>query len=145
MAMNVGSDADDEIMSEINTTPLVDVMLVLLIIFLITIPVVTTSIKVDLPKAATGEETAASTLAITLTRDGSLFVNGKATTEEGLILAVQEGKAKQADIQALIAADQDVSHGRVVRVLDLVQSNGVSRFAINIEPSAEGSSAPGGR
>ncbi|MEN9550230.1 MAG: Biopolymer transport protein ExbD, partial [Pseudomonadota bacterium] len=50
MAMSVGSDKDDEIMNEINTTPLVDVMLVLLIIFLITIPVVTTSIKVDLPK-----------------------------------------------------------------------------------------------
>jgi len=50
MSMNVGSEKDDEIMSEINTTPLVDVMLVLLIIFLITIPVVTTSIKVDLPK-----------------------------------------------------------------------------------------------
>ena len=50
MAMNVGSEGDDEIMSQINTTPLVDVMLVLLIIFLITIPVVTTSIKVDLPK-----------------------------------------------------------------------------------------------
>ncbi len=50
MAMSVGSEKDDEIMNEINTTPLVDVMLVLLIIFLITIPVVTTSIKVDLPK-----------------------------------------------------------------------------------------------
>ncbi len=50
MAMNVGSDAEDEIMSQINTTPLVDVMLVLLIIFLITIPVVTTSVKVELPK-----------------------------------------------------------------------------------------------
>lgn len=53
MSMNIGSEKDDEIMSEINTTPLVDVMLVLLIIFLITIPVVTTSIKVDLPKEKT--------------------------------------------------------------------------------------------
>jgi biopolymer transport protein ExbD len=50
MAMNVGSEGEDEIMSQIDTTPLVDVMLVLLIIFLITIPVVTTSIKVDLPQ-----------------------------------------------------------------------------------------------
>ncbi len=51
MAMNVGADAEDEIIGQINTTPLVDVMLVLLIIFLITIPVVTTSVKVNLPKS----------------------------------------------------------------------------------------------
>ena len=74
MAINLGSDKDDEIMSEINTTPLVDVMLVLLIIFLITIPVVTTSIKVDLPKEKnTVRETKPENVIISVDVKGKIF------------------------------------------------------------------------
>ena len=75
MAMSVGSDKDDEIMNEINTTPLVDVMLVLLIIFLITIPVVTTSIKVDLPKEKNlVRETKPETVIISVDVKGKIFL-----------------------------------------------------------------------
>ena len=75
MAMNVGADAEDEIMSEINTTPLVDVMLVLLIIFLITIPVVTTSIKVDLPKEKNVvRETKPENVIISVNAAGKIFL-----------------------------------------------------------------------
>lgn len=75
MSMNIGSDKDDEIMSEINTTPLVDVMLVLLIIFLITIPVVTTSIKVDLPKEKNlVRETKPETVIISVDVKGKIFL-----------------------------------------------------------------------
>jgi biopolymer transport protein ExbD len=73
--MNIGSEKDDEIMSEINTTPLVDVMLVLLIIFLITIPVVTTSIKVDLPKEKNlVRETKPETVIISVDVKGKIFL-----------------------------------------------------------------------
>ena len=75
MSMNIGSEKDDEIMSEINTTPLVDVMLVLLIIFLITIPVVTTSIKVDLPKEKNlVRETKPETVIISVDVKGKIFL-----------------------------------------------------------------------
>ena len=75
MSMNIGSEKDDEIISEINTTPLVDVMLVLLIIFLITIPVVTTSIKVDLPKEKNlVRDTKPETVIISVDVKGKIFL-----------------------------------------------------------------------
>ena len=75
MGMNVGSDSDDETINAINTTPLVDVMLVLLIIFLITIPVVTTSVKVDLPKQTnTVRETKPENVIISVDKAGKIFL-----------------------------------------------------------------------
>ena len=135
MASRLGTEEDD-IIADINVTPLVDVTLVLLIIFMVTATyIVTPSIQVNLPKAASGDEGQTSTLAIVLTRDGRLYLNGEETTEEALERAVfQEHEADPA-VQAIISADKDVSHGHVVRLIDLVKSNGVSRFAINIDPS----------
>ena len=75
MAMPIGAQDEDEILSTINTTPLVDVMLVLLIIFLITIPVVTTSIKVDLPKESNVQrETTPETVIISVDKAGHIFL-----------------------------------------------------------------------
>jgi biopolymer transport protein ExbD len=125
------------IIAEINVTPLVDIMLVLLIIFMLTANLIAKqAIEVDLPRASQSTTLNPTTLAITLTRDGILYLNGQPTTPTGLREAVQAAVAKDPKTQAIIAGDKAVSHGRVVWVLDVVKSLGVGSFAIQIDPTA---------
>jgi len=138
MAGGANLDDDDGIV-DINVTPLVDVMLVLLIIFMVASTyIVKPSIEVDLPKAATGGETLDTTLSIVIGSKGELFLNGEEATEDSIIRRCQEISKKDKDAQAIIAADKRTSHGAVVRIIDLVRLNGVRRFAINIEPQEQG-------
>ncbi len=124
------------IIVEINVTPLVDIMLVLLIIFMLTAHLIAKQvIEVDLPRASQSTATPPTTLAITLTRDGDLYLNDKPVTPDGLRAAVKDAIAKDPKTQAVIAGDKAVSHGRVVWVLDVVKSLGVTQFAIQIDPS----------
>ena len=124
------------IVTDINVTPLVDIMLVLLIIFMLTANLIAKqAIEVELPKAAQGSTPTPTTLAVTLTRDGTLYLNGKPVTAEELRAEVKAAIAKDPKTQAIIAGDKDVSHGRVVWVLDVVKSLGVVSFAIQIDPT----------
>jgi len=125
------------IIADINVTPLVDIMLVLLIIFMLTANLIAKqAIEVDLPRASQSTTLNPTTLAITLTRDGTLYLNGRPTTPLALREAVQAAVAKDPKTQAVIAGDKAVSHGRVVWVLDVVKSLGVGSFAIQIDPTA---------
>jgi len=131
------------IITDINVTPLVDIMLVLLIIFMLTANLIARqAIEVELPKASQSTSVNPTTLAVTLTREGAIYLNGKPTTAQALRDAVREAVAKDPKTQAVISGDKSVSHGRVVWVLDVVKSLGVSSFAIQIDPSAM--MAPGG-
>ena len=127
--------------TDINVTPLVDITLVLLIIFMVTAPMIVNnpSIKVELPKAATGDETLKSTLALTLSRaaDGSvgLYANGEKTTEDAVKTMIPDLLSKNKDLQAIIAADRGISYGEVVHIVDLVKSLGVHKFALNTDPN----------
>lgn len=133
MAASAKWDDDDGI-NEINVTPLVDVMLVLLVIFLVaSIYIVKDAIEVDLPKAASAGETLDTTLAIVIDREGRLYLNGRPTPDELIGQACKQASEKDANAQAMIAADQNVKHGDVIRVIDLVRSNGLTRFAINVK------------
>lgn len=135
MAGRLGGD-EDEIIADINVTPLVDIMLVLLIIFMVTATyIINPSIKVNLPKAASGDQTENSMLAIVMDKDQQLFLNGKPTNEAQLVAAVQNARQSKAEVHAIISADQAVSHGAVIRLIDLIKLNGVSHFAININPA----------
>ena len=128
---------DDEMITDINVTPLVDIMLVLLIIFMLTANlIIAPSIKVDLPNAATGEGSEPSTIALTMTKDNKLYLNGKESTEEAVKAYIPGEVAKKPDLQAIIAADKEVSHGTVIHMIDLVRVLGISKFALNIEPQA---------
>lgn len=123
--------------TDINVTPLVDIMLVLLIVFMVTTTyIVNPSIKVDLPKAASGSDTVQTTLALSLDTGGSLYLNGEATQEAAVEAFIKSELPKNADLQAVIAADKAVPHGTVVRLIDLVKRAGVRRFAINVEAAA---------
>jgi biopolymer transport protein ExbD len=135
MAAKLGGSSDEAIV-DINITPFVDIILVVLIIFMVTATyIVAPSIKVSLPEAATGESTDSSSLGLTLTADGVLYLNGVETTEEDLRAFIQQEKAQFDEVTALIAADATVAHGRVVWLIDLVKQEGVAKFAINIDPA----------
>jgi biopolymer transport protein TolR len=127
--------------TDINVTPLVDITLVLLIIFMVTAPMIVNnpSIKVELPKAATGDETLKSTLALTLSRDPSgnviIYANGEKSDEKTVTAMIPDLLSKNKDLQAIIAADRGISYGDVVHIVDLVKSLGVHKFALNTDPN----------
>ena len=123
---------NDDIISEINITPFVDVTLVLLIIFMVTATyIVTKSIPVDLPEAGTGEDTV-TTMAVTMTEDGDIYLDGAKTDEESLKTHLKTEQRKDAEVRVIVDADKSISHGKVVHVIDLVRKQGISKFAINI-------------
>ena len=125
---------NDEVISAINVTPFVDIVLVLLIILMVTSThIVKASLKVDLPKAASGGAAVDSTLNLVLNKEGQLMLDGNQVTEKQLVEAVKKTKAEDPKAQAVIAADKGIEYGRVVRVIDLVKSNGILSFALNIE------------
>jgi biopolymer transport protein ExbD len=127
-------DQDNADISDINVVPLVDIILVVLIIFMLTAPMIMKpSIKVNLPKAASGDQTTETQLSVTIAANGSLTLNGKATDQTGISAGAVEALQKNPDVQAVIAADKDVPHGTVVQVLDLIKTVGVKRFAISID------------
>jgi biopolymer transport protein ExbD len=143
MAGNTNLDGDDGI-TDINITPMVDIMLVLLIIFMVASAyIVKETIEVELPKAAKTTETVETTLSIILDKYGSLYLNGKPSNEAIIAEACRAAAAVNPNAQAIIAADNDVRHGNVVRLIDLVRTNGLARFAINVK-HAMGAAAPGG-
>ena len=128
-------DGDDEI-TGINVTPLVDVMLVLLVIFMVTATyIVNQSINVNLPKADTGEAIVAKNLVFIIDRDSNLFLNGQPVklSELSQKIALEQAKDLPGPLQALIAADKDTPHGVVIGLIDTVRRNGVTNFAINVE------------
>jgi biopolymer transport protein ExbD len=119
----------------INVTPLVDITLVLLIIFMVTASyIVSPSIKVDLPKAGTGGEQQRSALSLTLTAQGALFLNGAPSDDAALGRYIAGALPRDPNLQAVIAADRAVSHGSVVHLIDVVRRAGIRRFAIDVDP-----------
>lgn len=133
MASSASSGGDDEI-TGINVTPLVDIMLVLLIIFMVTATyIVKEAIEIELPKAAAGGETTDRTLSIVVTKDGKSFLDGVEVTEAALIEKIKTAPEKPEDMQAVIGADKEAMHGAVVHMLDVLKSHGITKFAIQIE------------
>lgn len=129
-----GPSGDGELISAINVTPFVDVVLVLLVIFMVTAPVVLKdAFQVRLPKAATADTRVAQTLGIAITKDGQVLLNGKPVSEEGLRAAARSALAANASASAILAADVDARHGDVVRVIDWLKGAGLERFAFQIE------------
>ena len=133
MAADIFQDEDD-LISQINIIPFVDIVLVLLIIFMLTSSVIVrASILVDLPHAASAGETVSSTINVVLRADGQLFLDGRNITIEALGAYVARASWKEDDLQAVISADTRVDYGRVIKIIDVVKSNGIRSFALNIQ------------
>ena len=135
VASTYQDEGGDAPIVDINVTPLVDIVLVLLIIFMVTASlIVNPGIKAELPKAASGEEIR-TTLALTITKDGKLHVNGEPRTEEEAKVIIRAAVRGNPDIQAIIAADKSVAHGDWVHLVDIAKLSGVRKFAVGTEQS----------
>ncbi|HUJ29151.1 MAG TPA: biopolymer transporter ExbD [Myxococcales bacterium] len=125
---------DDEGINGINVTPLVDITLVLLIIFMVTASyIVKETIEIELPRAAHGGETVQKTFALLVSKEGKTYLNGAPVDDKGLVQAVQQAKAAGEDVQAIVGADKNATHGMVTHILDVLKGAGVIKFAIQIE------------
>ncbi len=128
------TDSSDDMISGINVTPLVDVVLVLLVVLMVTSSYLAShSIPVDLPKGATGE-TVDRVLAVSVTREGLLFLDGKPLGDQAFRDRVRDAHERDPELRAVIAADGSASHRNVVHVIDLLRQEHVSRFALDVDP-----------
>ncbi len=134
---NSDSDDDDGIISGINVTPLVDVTLVLLVVFMVTAKIIVSQgMPMDLPKAASGEEVQ-NVFSVELTVDGKTRVDSLAVPGDDAISELaKQAKSKNKDVRAVIRADKKVEHGRVIRVLDLLKQAGVAKIAFAVAPTS---------
>lgn len=130
MAGPIGSDSEQ--ISEINIVPFVDIILVVLIIFMVTAPlIIQPSIKVDLPKSATGTKTAPSPLNITVNRAGVVRINNKKVSIRRITPTIRSLRKKNPQLKAVISADKATALQKVITVIDRVKMAGVTRFAIS--------------
>ena len=138
MSVSTGAEIGDEekSISEINVTPLVDVMLVLLIIFLITIPVITQSVKVDLPKAANiPTQTKPENVNIAVDREGNVFWNTMLVpTQEALLDRIKSVAVMNPQPEIHVRGDRGTAYEHVGRVIVLVQRGGIQKVGFITEP-----------
>ncbi|MBK7114480.1 MAG: biopolymer transporter ExbD [Proteobacteria bacterium] len=139
MSMSVpGSDGDDKVMSDINTTPLVDVMLVMLIIFLITIPVIVPTVKVDLPDPRNiATQTKPEDIPVSIDRDGNVYWRGGRVEDRAKLLELMVEQARLDPQPELhLKADRNARYENVARVLFVIQQSGLQKVSFLTEPKA---------
>jgi len=137
MAMSVGQpSAEPAAMSNINTTPLVDVMLVLLIIFLITIPVINKTVKVNLPKAVNiPTQTKPENITIAVDKDGNIYWNDKRlANRDDLLSNVKAAAVKKPQPEIHIRGDQETRYEAIGRVMYAIQRGGIVKVGFLTEP-----------
>ena len=127
-------------MSDINMTPLIDVMLVLLVIFMITAPLMTSSLKLDLPKtdAAQPSDTP-QFIAVALDRDGRLFFGDEALETTAFTTRIAAAAQRNAQTEVQLRADRSVPYGRVAELIGIVQKAGLTRIGFVTEPAVAAS------
>ena len=137
MSMTVGPASDEaSVMASINTTPLVDVMLVLLIIFLITIPVITKTVPVALPKAVNiPTRTKPENITIAVDKEGNVYWNDKALPSRDALLAyIREAAVRKPQPEIHIRGDKDSHYEAIGRVMYAIQRGGIQKVGFLTEP-----------
>ena len=130
------SDAEEDAITGINVTPLVDITLVLLIIFMVTARFISEpSLGVNLPKASASAVTKEEDrrVFLTLNTKREIFLNDAPVNEQDLAVKIRELVKQRPDLSLVLRADRSVSHGDVMRVLDIVRNEGVNQFGIAVE------------
>jgi biopolymer transport protein ExbD/biopolymer transport protein TolR len=123
-------------MSDINMTPLIDVMLVLLVIFMIAAPLMTASLKMELPKATGAKANdGAAAIALAITPDGKLHAGDAVVTREQLVVTLKQAAARQPQPDVLLSADKSVPYGRVAELIGLVQDAGLAHIGFVAQPA----------
>ena len=125
-------------LADINVTPLVDVTLVLLIIFMVTAPMLAAGVKVNLPQASLAAQALPQQEPVTITvaRDGAMYVNGERVAREQLVGVVRALLKERTDSPIRLRGDRDASYGDIIGVLDLLAGAGLTKIAImtNVQP-----------
>jgi len=131
-------------MSDINMTPLIDVMLVLLVIFMITAPLMASSLKLDLPKTEAGQPNDAPTfIAVALDAQGRMYVGDQPVDAPTFAARVTEAARRNPQTEVQLRADQGVPYGRVAELIGVVQKAGLNRIGFVTEsPAAAAGAAP---
>jgi biopolymer transport protein TolR len=129
MAVRLGSS--EELQSEINITPLVDVVLVLLVIFMVVTPLLKQEVPIDLPLADNSRATQDLTqLTLTIAADGGVLLNSQPMLREALVTQLQAIYAERVDKTIFLEADRNLSYGQVVDVMDDCKAAGVTAIGV---------------
>jgi len=134
--MTTASSRDDEQIVGINVTPLVDITLVLLIIFMVTASFIAReTMEVDLPRPARRAEVAPAVVSVVIDRESRVYFDGSLVDETALKARIVSAVAKAPETRAIIAADPHLDYGRVMHLIDFVKGSGIEKFVLNIQRS----------
>lgn len=134
--MAASEENAEGLITGINVTPLVDVVLVLLIIFMATAPLIAKrALTVSVPRAATGERASAS-LQVTLTADQKILLESSLFDLAGLLHELKKRQAHEPELRLTVAAEEGLPYGAVVELLDTIRTSGVKRVALEVRPKA---------
>ncbi|MBX8554430.1 biopolymer transporter ExbD [Pseudomonas cichorii] len=129
--MAFSTQDNDEVLSEINVTPLVDVMLVLLVVFIVTAPLLTNSIPINLPKTeAVAPAEQKDPLVVSIDGQGKVFINKDEIQANLLETNLQAAKAKDAQVRVQLQADNDVNYGEVARAMASIERAGITKLSV---------------
>lgn len=133
--MGAGSDDnEDGIISNINITPMVDVILVLLVIFMVTANFLKKeSININLPKVASADPNIKESKQVAVTKDGKLFLEGRSITEFALVTEMSRESKYRPNMRVTLSADENLSYGTVSKVMGLLRRAGVTRMALSVK------------
>ena len=138
MAMDGSSQRDATTISQINVTPLVDVMLVLLVIFMVTAPIIQQGVQVNLPQAKAGAIPGTEELlVVTIAKSGKVYLNDNPMTLAELGDKLRAIRKLQADKQVYLRADQDVRYGLVMKAVAEIKQAGIERLGMVTRPSSD--------
>jgi biopolymer transport protein TolR len=138
MAMDASSQRDGTTIAQINVTPLVDVMLVLLVIFMVTAPIIQQGVQVNLPQAKAGAIPGTEELLIvTVAKNGKIYLNDNPMTLEEMGTKLRAIRKLQADKQVYLRADQEVQYGVVMKTIAEIKQAGIERLGMVTRPSTE--------
>jgi TolR protein len=143
MAFNLGGDDDDPVLADINVTPLVDVMLVLLIIFMIAAPMLHQGVEVALPRAEAQNLTlrVEDPLVVSVDRDGNVYLQETQVAAEDLVERVTGQIKSRGDESVFLKGDREVPYGKIIEVLDILHQGGIVHVGMITErPAKEGRS-----
>ncbi len=129
--MAFSTQDSDEVLSEINVTPLVDVMLVLLVVFIVTAPLLTNSIPINLPKTeSVAPVEQKDPLVVSIDDKGKLFINKDEIQPDLLETNLRSAKNKNADVRVQLQADNGVNYGEVARAMASIEKAGITKLSV---------------
>lgn len=133
MAMGSSKD-EDGIISDINITPMVDIILVLLVIFMVTANFLKKeSININLPKVAAADANVKESKQVAITKDGKFFLEGRAVTESGLMDEITREAKYRPNMRVTLSADENLSYGTVSKAMGILRKCGVTRMALSVK------------